>query len=484
MQEAQKLVVVGHAGVGKTSLIRTALGQDFDAEYKPTTTPDFFSINVVIEEDKQVMGQLWDIGGSSSIGKSFLRGTHGVVLVVDISAADFLSGLNEIYDNVTKLARFTDDSFPCLVLGNKKDLVLERERIDAEAQLASWCKKRRESSSIIFRTVSSILPGNNDVLDAFSAIFKVSRKTDPNMFEVSAGPSGSSNTSPVRLPMGRADTSASTDDAAVELFDGDEDVGEEEEMNIIEAKVVLAGAPAVGKTSILRRFADRDTINEEKLRKYDPTIGADFRLVQVPVRDKMLRMQIWDTAGDRKMISLGRSIYRNADYLILVYDMTNEESFQALDIYYDNFVMYGNAEDPDAFPCLLVGNKCDVGERATDLEDVLKWCTKKRPKRPITHIECSALRGIAVNDIFIVVADAIAEYEAYLDGEGSDSDSEEDRYTQDLEHVSEGAISQRSHQQMASNLQGVSRTKMTQEGRDAKDKSCIVEFTENLCNIA
>ena len=108
------------------------------------------------------------------------------------------------------------------------------------------------------------------------------------------------------------------------------------------------------------------------------------------------------------MISLGRSIYRNADYLILVYDMTNKESFQSLDIYYDNFVMYGNAEDPDAFPCLLVG-KNDVGERATDLEDVLKWCTKKRPKRPITHIECSALRGIAVNDVFIIVADAIAE---------------------------------------------------------------------------
>ena len=146
--------------------------------------------------------------------------------------------------------------------------------------------------------------------------------------------------------------------------------------------------------------------------------------------------------------------------------------------------MYGNAEDPDAFPCLLVGNKCDVGERATDLEDVLKWCTKKRPKRPITHIECSALRGIAVNDIFIIVADAIAEYEAYLDGEGSDSDSEEDRYTQDLEHISEGAISQRSQQQIASNPQGVSRTRMTQESGGAKDKSCIVEFTENLCAIA
>ena len=71
-----------------------------------------------------------------------------------------------------------------------------------------------------------------------------------------------------------------------------------------------------------------------------------------------------------------------------------------MESYYQTY----NAEDPDAFPCILVGNKCDIGERATNLEEVLAWCAEKRPKRPITHIECSALRSIAVNDIFIIVA--------------------------------------------------------------------------------
>ena len=241
---------------------------------------------------------------------------------------------------------------------------------------------------------------------------------------------------------------------------------------MIEAKVVIAGAPAAGKTSILRRFAEKSTLDEAMLRNYDPTIGADFRMVQVPARDKILRMQIWDTSGDRKMISLGRSIYRNADYLILVYDMTDKESFQALDIYYQNFIMYGNAEDPDVLPCLLVGNKCDIGERATDLEEVLKWCTHKRPSRPITHIECSALRGIAVNDIFIIVADAIAAYEAYLDGEG-DSDSE-DRY----------ALHEETREHPIFNkVKDVARTKNVQENVADKDKSCLVEFAESICVI-
>ena len=336
---------------------------------------------------------------------------------------DFLSGLDDIYSNVAKLAGFTENSFPCLVIGNKKDLVSKNELSQASAQLASWCNKCRENDSITFHIVSSkpSESSENDAFNAFATFLKNTAEMDLSKLRENAEPSTSSNT-PVRLHMGRAEAYASSEntDAAGILNDNEAAEGKGKGgADVIEAKVVIAGAPAAGKTSILRRFAEKSTLDEAKLRNYDPTIGADFCMVQVPARDKILRMQIWDTSGDRKMISLGRSIYRNADYLILVYDMTDKESFQALDIYYQNFMMYGNAEDPDVLPCLLVGNKCDIGERATDLEEVLKWCTHKRPNRPITHIECSALRGIAVNDIFIIVADAIAAYEAYLDGEGT-----------------------------------------------------------------
>ena len=173
-----KLVVVGHKGVGKTSLIRKALEQDFDADYRPTTTPDFFSINVNIGKKEQIIGQMWDIGGSCSIGRSFLRGTHGVVLVVDIANADFLSGIDDIYSNVAKLAGFTDDSFPCLVIGNKKDLLSKNELSQASAQLASWCNKCRENDSIVFHIVSSkpSESSENDAFNAFTAILKLQRK--------------------------------------------------------------------------------------------------------------------------------------------------------------------------------------------------------------------------------------------------------------------------------------------------------------------
>ena len=56
------------------------------------------------------------------------------------------------------------------------------------------------------------------------------------------------------------------------------------------------------------------------------------------VQDTSITLQIWDTAGDKKMMSIGKSLYRNANGIILVYDITNRSSFKALDMYWENFL--------------------------------------------------------------------------------------------------------------------------------------------------
>jgi small GTP-binding protein len=436
--QQRKIVVLGNEGVGKTSLVSKFLGlYDFSEEYKPTTTSDFFS-KTVVHEEREISASIWDIGGSAKIGRSFMRGTHGVMLVVDLAKGKrLLEGLDNKYEEVVKLAGIgSNNPFPCHILANKSDLVTDANDLaDAKEVLDKWCA-RCSARPITYTIVSAKSPGDVVVESSFTALLALTEEGSNNNNNNNKSSSGGAALN--GGPQSYVDSNLDSTINFSNLLQADDDntEGKEEPMapvatsssssdgpKVIEAKVVIAGAPAVGKTSILKRFTqDGDAINEEKMGKYEPTLGADFRLVAVPARDKTLKMQIWDTAGDKKMIALGKSIYKNADYLILVYDMTSAESFQALDLYYNNFVLYGNAADPDAFPCLLVGNKCDTGERATTLEDVLKWCAAKRPKRPITHIECSALRSIAVNDIFIIVADAIADYEDYLDGEGSDSD--------------------------------------------------------------
>jgi len=182
------------------------------------------------------------------------------------------------------------------------------------------------------------------------------------------------------------------------------------------AKVIIAGSPRVGKTCILRRFVGDDT--QKMLERYEPTIGADFRIAQMPLNnDKNITLQLWDSAGDEKTLSIGRSLYKNADCLVLVYDITSRDSFEALKIYWGNYIMYGRPYEPDEFPCILVGNKCDLGDqRAVPLEEVLDWCTYQRPCKPITYMECSALRSINIKDIFVFVGDAIYDYTLRMDG--------------------------------------------------------------------
>ena len=68
--------------------------------------------------------------------------------------------------------------------------------------------------------------------------------------------------------------------------------------------------------------------------------GADFRVAEMQVNDVTLTLQIWDTAGDKKMLSIGKSLYKNADGIILVYDISSRASFRSLDIYWDNFLKY------------------------------------------------------------------------------------------------------------------------------------------------
>ena len=118
---------------------------------------------------------------------------------------------------------------------------------------------------------------------------------------------------------------------------------------------------------MLTRFVSSDA---EMPVRHEPTIGADFRVSEVQVNDITLTLQIWDTAGDKKMLSIGKSLYKNADGIILVYDITSRASFKNLDIYWDNFLKYSGMDEAEFFPAVLVGNKSDLSDkREVSLEE-------------------------------------------------------------------------------------------------------------------
>jgi GTPase SAR1 family protein len=170
-----KILIAGGAETGKTAILRNYNGLEFQPAYIPTVNSDFSVKNVCVpaansQNADNVCIQLWDIGATSSMGKSFFRNTHGVIFVVDCPGAvtfqniqahieQSLLILNELYDRVCSLASFADNSFPCLLMVNKFDLLHDdadkRQLLDACVD--NWLKSRRSGTGQYTNVSSGLL---------------------------------------------------------------------------------------------------------------------------------------------------------------------------------------------------------------------------------------------------------------------------------------------------------------------------------------
>lgn len=96
-----------------------------------------------------------------------------------------------------------------------------------------------------------------------------------------------------------------------------------------QVKLVLLGDSGVGKSSLLRRFV-HDTFNEET----DSTMGASYLSKVVTLSDHSVKFNIWDTAGQERYRALAKMYYRDAMVVLLVFSLTEEESFDSLKHWY------------------------------------------------------------------------------------------------------------------------------------------------------
>ena len=390
MSRALKVLIVGAQEVGKTSLLRNFNDLEFDAYYAPTPNSDF-SVKEIRLGSTLASIQFWDIGATAVMGRSFLRGTHGVLFVFDVTSPDSLENLNPLYEKVVALANFADNSFPCVLIANKIDRVQDR-KVTAE-DVKRWCQARRPGAASLdaIQVYEASSKTGEMVQEAFEMIAKMSLDRPAKLLSntiVDSSRHSAANSDISSFSGKKSFASAVTTNPPRSIDSHSEAaLGEQATSgdDIPTAKVIMAGAAAVGKTLILQRFmGDRGS---DLAAKYEPTIGADFRLTEVPAKDKSLKLQIWDSAGDLRQQRLGRAYYKHADCLILVFDITSKSSFELLDSYWDNYLTYSETDEPDEFPALLIGNKSDLSDqRANSIEDILTWCANKRPRKPITYI--------------------------------------------------------------------------------------------------
>ena len=133
--------------------------------------------------------------------------------------------------------------------------------------------------------------------------------------------------------------------------------------------VLLLG---VGKSCLLLRFAD-DTYTDS----YISTIGVDFKIRTVDLDTKTIKLQIWDTAGQERFRTITSSYYRGAHGIIIVYDITDKESFDNVRQWLFEIDRYASEN-----VCkLLVGNKSDLGnKRAVEFDVCHRIKNKKQNK--------------------------------------------------------------------------------------------------------
>jgi Ras-related protein Rab-7A len=136
---------------------------------------------------------------------------------------------------------------------------------------------------------------------------------------------------------------------------------------------------------------------------FKPTIGADFSNKDVEIEGKPVTLQIWDTAGQERYQSLGTAFYRGADCCLLVYDITNQWSFDNLQSWKENFLKKSMVTQPDDFPLMVIGNKADLAEesRAVSQADAQDWCKKNGDHM---FLETSASKNENVEAAFLQIA--------------------------------------------------------------------------------
>ena len=118
-------------------------------------------------------------------------------------------------------------------------------------------------------------------------------------------------------------------------------------------KIVLVGNSAVGKSSLMLRFADDSFSNN-----YVNTIGVDFRFKTFEVDGKRVKIQIWDTAGQEKFRTMTSTYYKGSDAVVMVYDVTEPKTFTEVTNYWIPEIQ----NHVEGITYAILGNKFDLSE--------------------------------------------------------------------------------------------------------------------------
>ena len=167
-------------------------------------------------------------------------------------------------------------------------------------------------------------------------------------------------------------------------------------MKFFNAKTLLLGDGAVGKTSLIKQY-----VKGEFKADYKPTIGVDIFSKEIKFDDVQINLSVWDIAGQKKFELFRKSFFMGAHAALVVFDYTRPETFDSLETNWIKNIheISGN------IPFVLIGNKIDLGKQV-DQDKVNALVSKLG----VNFIETSALNNTNVEEAFQNIATAILKH--------------------------------------------------------------------------
>ena len=154
-------------------------------------------------------------------------------------------------------------------------------------------------------------------------------------------------------------------------------------------KVIVLGAPGVGKTSLIRRFVD-----DKFAESYVSTIGVDISRKEVKINDDcVINESLWDIGGQsQEMAPHRKRFYQGANFAFLVFDITQKDTFERINTWEKDLETSINRH----LSVILIANKTDLENQEVTLEEI----KQKASSLNCPYLFCSAKSGSNVNDAF------------------------------------------------------------------------------------
>jgi len=173
----------------------------------------------------------------------------------------------------------------------------------------------------------------------------------------------------------------------------------------MQIKLLMIGDSGVGKTCCLLRYA-----NDSFSPTFITTIGIDFKIKNVDIDGKRVKLQIWDTAGQERFRTITTSYFRGAQGIVLVYDVTDRRSFESIRNWISQIQQHADVHVNK----ILIGNKCDMlDEKVVSTEE-----GKKLAKEfGMDFWEASAKNNTNVEQCFLTIARSVKD-RLVADGSG------------------------------------------------------------------